>query len=157
LSMSVPGRRPPRSVRWEHLMIKSFKVRRNGVDRIRLLVRPGIVLLTLSLGAAGWHRPAPSARADERRTPTLQEIGDGIKAQWDGIKSLRVDYEWKVEPVASHDAIKRYSLLASLTGLQEAFAFKGNKRYYRYVQTQGVKVLAPDVDPEYDVIPGGPE
>ena len=136
-------------------MVRMFRVRRNAVDRVQLPVRTVIVLLTLSLGAAGWHRLAPPARADEPRTPTLKEIGDKIKAQWDRIDSLLVDHEMNVEVIASPEIIKMYSLLESSDGMQETYAFKGKKRYYRYFRSPIVNFLAPGVDHDYDVIPGG--
>jgi hypothetical protein len=138
-------------------MIKMFMSCLNAADRIRPPVRPAIVLLALCLGAAGWHGLAPTARAAQGRTPTLKEIGDGIKAQWDRIASLRVDHEKKMEGVAPDDVIKRYSLLIALGGMEETFAFKGSKRYYRSVDRPIVRTLAPDVDHDYDAIPGGKE
>ena len=136
-------------------MSKMYTCSRHGGDRVRLPIRIMTVLLTVSIGLVGWHRAIAADAVDSHRTPTIKEIGDGVKAQWDHIESLKVEYEWKIEAVAPHDIIKKYSLLGSLDGLQEAFAFKGKKRYYRYIQPPVSKVLAPDVEPEYDVIPGG--
>lgn len=88
---------------------------------------------------------------------TLEEIKSGINRQWDQITSLLVVCDHVAIPQVERGDLKRYLMVSYLLDDLEFFAYKGPKRYYRYSGPKYGLDIAPGVEPDYDVVPGGKE
>jgi hypothetical protein len=111
-----------------------------------------IVVVTV---VAGLGRAAPGAAGEP--APTLGEIAAAINRNWDRVESLAVVIRHKPEALAGTREIKRYLMVSLMVEDAETFAFKGPKRYFLHTGPKTAKVIEPDVDPDYNVIPGGRE
>jgi len=94
-------------------------------------------------------------RHDNQTIPTLEGIKPVLSANRTKITSLFVEYTAKAEPLASPETLKRYLFMLFLIDQRRTFAFRGDKQYYRYVGPKEAEVIAPDTDPDYDMIPNG--
>jgi hypothetical protein len=84
----------------------------------------------------GW------ARADGPR-PSVADLAASMKAPWDKVQSLFVEYEVQAEPLEKPEVLQEQLGLAYLTHETKAFAFKGTKRYFRVLRPEYVKLLGP--------------
>lgn len=134
-----------------------------------ILVLAGVALVII--GFLPWRsRAAASAaatiflaalaadKAARAAPPTLDEIASGIRGQWDRVHNLSVEYLYEEEPLDGMKLVKRYLGTKILNKRDSAFAFKGDMRYSKEIYLLlDMKDLAPDTEPDYDVIPDGPQ
>jgi hypothetical protein len=121
----------------------------NGGPRPRhwcLCLLAAFLLAWLGVPAACGEGPAP---------PSLEEIARVMDDQWAKVQSLYVDFELSGKPTGDVANIRRYLLLDFLVTQRKTNAFKGQMRYYRSVGPATVERIAPDVEHDWDVIPGG--
>jgi hypothetical protein len=104
-------------------------------------------------------QPASVFAQDTRaaQPPSLQEITDGMTQHFRKIKSLHVTYTTESEALQGEAASKRYLHVLYLVRQKNSFAFKGDKRYFEIDEPDFVDRIAPAVEPDFDVVPGGKE
>jgi hypothetical protein len=103
-----------------------------------------------------WGGPPGAGGAPAGPPPTLEDIAAGVRRQWDRIGGLAVDYHEKTEPLVEFKYVKKYKSYISTIERDVSFAFKGDKRYHRELAPPTeVRDMAPDVETDYDVLPGG--
>jgi hypothetical protein len=113
--------------------------------------------LVLAL-CASWGAALPAQGAQETRSaPRSEEIAAALQQQWGRVESLAVEYTLKAEALDRPEVLRRYLALAYLPEEKVAFAFKGRKRYCRVEYDRTLPRLAPDTEPDYDIILGGKE
>jgi hypothetical protein len=123
--------------------------------RARVPARRGCLCRYLLAGLLlGWLGVSAAA-AEGTAPPALEEIVRGMQGQWDKVQSLYVDFEINGEPAGNPVDAKRYLLIDFFVTQKKSFAYKGNWRYYHSVGPASVERIAPDVEPDWDVIPGG--
>jgi hypothetical protein len=111
----------------------------------------------LSVGLVLASHSGRLESAEPSKIPTIADIVADVKHQWDQVESLVVEYELTVEAPAGAANAKRYLAIEFLAQEKVMFAFKGNKRYYRQLTPPSALPLAPNVEIDYDAIPGGEE
>src|SRR5262249_42886545 len=112
---------------------------------------------TIMLVLFTWWSAPPVAAGGDNPPPTLGEITAVMKRQQEQIHSPYVDYATNTQALDKPEIIKKYLRVEFLVQNKKSFAFKGNKRYYHLIQPEWIEAMAPDTEPDYDVIPGGAE
>lgn len=88
----------------------------------------------------------------------LKDIISVLKLRAEAIESLFVEYEVDTPLLDKPEVVKRYLFVGALLKAERRiYAFKGVKQYYRMVRSKQLEPLAPDVEPDYNAIPGGLE
>jgi hypothetical protein len=105
----------------------------------------------------GWSLLGSATARAREAAPTLEEIRAGIDRQWNNIRSMAYDYDSLQELAQPPDIVKRYTFNKTIMKGTGAFAFKGDKRYYKFDGPLSARDIAPGTEHEYDVIPGGKE
>ena len=105
----------------------------------------------------GWSLLGSATARAREVAPTLEEIRAGIDRQWNTIRSMAYDYDSLQELAQSPDVVKRYTYNKTIMKGTGSFAFKGDKRYYKFDGPLSARDIAPGTEHEYDVIPGGKE
>jgi hypothetical protein len=84
-------------------------------------------------------------QAEKAATPTLQEITEVMRARWQRVQSLAVDYSVKSELFVDAKALKKHTgALYVRPPEQYSFAFKGKKRYLYVKWPQIVQLIEPE-------------
>jgi hypothetical protein len=99
--------------------------------------------------------PNKGAAQEPQPAPAREPFVEALKQQWERVESLKVGYQLKTEALDQPEILRRYLGMAYLPEEKVVFAFKGNKRYYRVVYDRDFPPLAPETEPDFDVIPGG--
>jgi hypothetical protein len=86
------------------------------------------------LGLALAFPPEALAQASDRDLPALDKITEALNQRNSRIESLAVEYRNDAEAIVSPDDVKKYLRMGDPAHHDSAFAFKGNKRFYRNVE-----------------------
>jgi hypothetical protein len=75
-----------------------------------------------------------TANAGATNTPQIEECRAGWATFYDALKSLRVEYTWRLDAFGDPAALKQYLGVteAGGTDVKHIFAFKGDQRYFSY-------------------------
>ncbi len=117
--------------------------------------RPLAILRVAPLALAALA--AATSRGAAGESPRLDEVANTMARQWDKVTGLLVDYEESHKVLADDYAVKRYLLNVDVDEYINVFAYKLNKLYYKRLGADYETVIAPDVEPDYDVAYGGRE
>ena len=96
------------------------------------------------------------AKADTS-VPTQQVIAGEIARRWQGVESLYVDWQQTGLPLVRPPVLLKKYLQMEFWGVTQGYvlAYKGLRRYEKEYGPASTPWVAPDVEPDWDVIPGG--
>jgi hypothetical protein len=81
----------------------------------------------------------PAVGDDNRIGPNvLQSIEDSLKAQYDSLESIHVQYRYSVRLVGSADDANRFLRIKVLQDDTHEYALKGNKRYFSVMRSNSL-------------------
>jgi hypothetical protein len=126
-----------------------------GSRTVALLAAP--LLLLVAGGSVGAGEPAAAGSKGGARgtVPRLDEIVAELCRQEEQLQSLAVDYTLETEALGEPRVVRRLLAVEFLASEQKSFAFAHDRRWYSFRRPPRVALLAPDVEPDFNLIPGG--